>query len=134
MLREYISLYLSPRYQGNALVSGKAYVLNQNTPVIQARVTCLENGLSVATDSSGVYQFSKLDVGSLTFVCSKEGFVSDTQRTVLQAGTPQQILFGLNGYPFVVLQNILTRKIDQDHPSPQYFCRRFCLRFRPEWD
>jgi hypothetical protein len=112
---------LSPQYQGNAMVSGKVSVLIQNTPVAQARVTCLQNGISVVTDSNGYYQFSKLDVGSLTLVCSKEGFVPDTQKTVLQAGTPQQIQFGLNGYPFVVSQNILTRKIDQYYPSPQYF-------------
>ncbi len=103
------------------MVSGKVYVLVQNTPVAQARVTCLENGISVLTDSTGAYQFLKLDVGSLTFVCSKDGFVSDTMKTVLQAGTPQQISFGLNGYPFVVSENILTRKIDQYYPSPQYF-------------
>jgi Carboxypeptidase regulatory-like domain len=112
---------LSPRYQGNAAVSGKAYILNQNTPVVQAQITCLEKGLSVVTDSSGAFQFSKLDVGSLTFVCSKEGFVSDTQKIVLHAGTPQQIQFGLNGFPYVVSQTILTRKIDQYYPSPQYF-------------
>jgi Carboxypeptidase regulatory-like domain len=112
---------LSPRYQSNAAVSGKVYVLNQNTPVAQARVTCLENGLSVLTDTAGVYQFLKLDAGQLTFVCSEEGFVSDTQKIVLQAGTPQQVQFGLNGYPYVVSQNILTRKIDQYYPSPQYF-------------
>jgi CarboxypepD_reg-like domain len=112
---------LSPRYQGNAALSGKVYVLNQNTPVAQARVSCLENGLSVLTDSAGAYQFLKLDAGSLTFVCSSVGFVSDTQKIALQAGTPQQIQFGLNGYPFVVSQNILTRKIDQYYPSPQYF-------------
>jgi len=111
----------SPDYQGNAMVSGKVFVLNQNTPVIQARVTCLQNGLSVTSDSNGIYQFSKLDAGSLTLVCSKENFVTDTQKTVLQAGTPQQIFFGLNGYPFVISQNILTRKIDQYYPSPQYF-------------
>ena len=43
---------LSPRYQGNAAVSGKVFVLIQNTPVVQARVMCLENGLSVLTDST----------------------------------------------------------------------------------
>jgi Carboxypeptidase regulatory-like domain len=112
---------LSPRYQGNAALSGKVFVLVQNTPVVQARITCLENGLSVLTDSTGAYQFLKLDAGRLTFVCSSAGFVSDTQKIVLQAGTPQQIQFGLNGYPFVVSQNILTRKIDQYYPSPQYF-------------
>ncbi|MGA7160883.1 MAG: carboxypeptidase regulatory-like domain-containing protein [Bacteroidota bacterium] len=112
---------LSPRYQGNAVVSGKVFVLSQNTPVIQARVACLESGLSVTTDTNGAYQFSKLDIGSLTLVCSKNGFVSDTEKIVLQAGVPQQIQFGLNGFPFVVSQNILTRKIDQYYPSPQYF-------------
>jgi hypothetical protein len=112
---------LSPQYQGNATVSGKVYVLNQSTPINQARITCLESGISVATDTNGNYQFSKLEVGSLTLVCSKENFVSDTQRTVLEAGSSQQILFGLNGSPFVVSQNILTRKIDQYYPSPQYF-------------
>ncbi len=84
-------------------------------------MTCLEKGLSVLTDSTGAYQFLKLDVGSLTFVCTKDGFVPDTMKIVLQAGTPQQVQFGLNGYPFVVSQNILTRKIDQYYPSPQYF-------------
>ncbi len=112
---------LSPRYQSIAAVSGRAFVLIQNTPVSRARVTCLENGLSVLTDSAGICQFLTLDAGSLTFVCSKVGFVSDTQKIVLDAGTPQQIQFGLNGYPFVVSQNILTRKIDQYYPSPQYF-------------
>jgi hypothetical protein len=111
----------SPNYQGNAMVSGKVFVLDQNSPVVQARVTCLENGLSILTDSTGMFAFAKIDVGSLTFVCTKTGFVPDTQKIVLQAGAPQQISFGLNGYPYVISQNILTRKIDQYYPSPQYF-------------
>ncbi|HTY12525.1 MAG TPA: carboxypeptidase-like regulatory domain-containing protein [Bacteroidota bacterium] len=111
----------SPRYQGNAMVGGNVYVLDQNSPVGQARVTCVENGLSVLTDSNGVFQFTKIDVGSLTFVCTKTGFAPDTSKIVLQAGSPQQISFGLNGYPYIVSQRILTRKIDQYYPSPQYF-------------
>lgn len=111
----------SPKYQGNEMVSGKVYVLDQNSPVVQARVTCLENGLSVLSDSVGMFTFAKIDVGALTFICTKTGFVPDTQKSVLQAGSPQQISFGLNGYPYVVSQNILTRKIDQYYPSPQYF-------------
>jgi hypothetical protein len=112
---------LSPHYQGNAAVTGKVYVLNQNTPVPQARITCLESGISVATDSNGDYQFSKIEAGSITLVCSKENFVPDTQTTILEAGSSRQIFFGLNGSPYVISQKILTRKIDQYYPSPQYF-------------
>jgi len=112
---------LSSHYQGNAAVAGKVYVLNQNTPVPQARITLLESGISVATDSIGEYQFGKIEAGSITLVCSKENFVPDTQRTILETGSSRQISFGLNGSPYVISQKILTRKIDQYYPSPQYF-------------
>lgn len=111
----------SPHYQGNAAVTGKVYVLNQNTPISQARITCLESGISVATDSNGDYQFGKIDAGSITLACSKESFVPDTQKTILEAGSSRQVFFGLNGFPYVISQKILTRKIDQYYPSPQYF-------------
>ena len=122
---------LSPRYQSNGAVSGKVYVLNQNTAVVQARVTCLRERPLCSHRSTGAYQFLALGAGSLTFVSSKDGFVSDTQKIVLQAGTPQQIQFGLNGYPFVISQNILTRKIDQYHRAP-VLCRHLCFCLRPE--
>jgi len=112
---------LSPQYQSNAALTGKAYVLNQNTPVAEARVTCLESGISVVTDSNGSYQFGKINAGTITLVCSKENFVPDTQKTVLETGSSRQISFGLNGSPYVISQKILTRKIDQYYPSPQYF-------------
>jgi hypothetical protein len=54
-------------------------------------------------------------------VCSKENFVPDTQKAVLEIGSTRQISFGLNGSPYVISQKILTRKIDQYFPSPQYF-------------
>jgi hypothetical protein len=112
---------LSSHYQGNAAVTGRVYVLNQNTPIPQARITCLESGISVATDSNGDYQIGKIDPGPITLVCLKENFVPDTQKTILEAGSSRQVSFGLNGSPYVISQKILTRKIDQYYPSPQYF-------------
>ena len=111
----------SPNYKSNAAITGKVYVLNQNTPISQAYLTWVESGTSVVTDSNGNYQFSKIDAGLVTIVCSKENFVPDTQKTVLEAGSSREISFGLNGSPYVFSQKILTRKIDQYYPSPQYF-------------
>lgn len=112
---------LSPQYQGKAVVTGKVSVLNQNTPIPQARITCLESGISVATDSNGNFQFGKIEAGLITLACSKENFVPDTQKVILETGSSRQIFFGLNGSPYVISRKIVTRKIDQYYPSPQYF-------------
>lgn len=112
---------LSPMYKGTAVLSGSVTVMNQNIPIAHARATSLEDGISVVSDSLGEYRFERLRTGSHTIVCEKEMFESDTQRIEIKAGESQRLSFALNGYPVVSSNTILTRKIDQFFPSPQYY-------------
>ncbi len=92
----------------------------QNTKIASAEVECLEVGTSVFTDSAGNYAFAELPAGALTMVASKSGFVADTQRVQLNAGTSLRVVFALNGPPIVLSESIITHKYDQYFPSPLY--------------
>ena len=111
----------SPYFKNSSSITGQVIVRDQNTPLASATVQCVEQGVSVLTDASGNFSFPNLTIGSLTVVCAKNGFSSDTQRVVLNPGTSLNLTYFMNGWPVVLSQNILTHKYDQYYPSPQYF-------------
>ena len=111
----------SSQYRSTASVTGTVTILNQNTPLSAATITSLEDGISTVSNASGSFSFDQLITGNKTLVCFKTNFTPDTQRFVLQTRSTVQVSFSLNGAPYVVSQNIYTRKIDQYYPSPQYF-------------
>jgi hypothetical protein len=111
----------SPQYTNTASVKGRVLLLNQNSNIVSANISSLQDGVSVSSDAYGNYSFNSLTVGTQTLVCSKENFVPDTQQIFLQSRTMKEVIFELNGAPYVLMQNILTRKIDQYYPSTQYF-------------
>ena len=112
---------LSTMYSGNIALKGRVLLANQTAGVSGANVSSLEDGVGVLTDSSGYFSFLRLSLGAQTIVCAKNSCVADTQRIVLRADEPQQLSFALNGLPGIPFTRILTRKIDQYFPSPQYF-------------
>jgi hypothetical protein len=112
---------LSPQHVSTASVTGTAVILNQNTPLASANILSIEDGVTTTTDDAGAFTFENLTAGIQTLVCSKENYSPDTQRVVLQSKATAQVNFSLNGAPYVLAQNIYTRKIDQYYPSPQYF-------------
>jgi hypothetical protein len=111
----------SPFFKNSASISGQVIVRDQNIPVPSATVSCAEQGISVQTNANGTYSFPVLSSGSLTVVCTRDGFTPDTQRVQLNPGSSLSVSFSLNGLPVVLSQNILTHKYDQYYPSPQYF-------------
>jgi hypothetical protein len=112
---------LSPGYVGEVSLTGSVLLKNQGTPIPLAHVRLLEAGISVMSDSAGRFTCPRLPLGLATVVCTKENFSPDTQRVTLTGGGSQSVTFLLNGAPIVLTQKILTRKIDQYYPSPQYF-------------
>jgi len=110
----------SPRFQNSASVNGQVTIRNQGSGIASASVLCVEQGVSVISDSSGNYAFQQLTAGSLTLVASKSGFVSDTQRVHLDPGGTIKVSFALNGAPVVLKESIITHKYDQYYPSPVY--------------
>jgi hypothetical protein len=111
----------SPEYSKTTSVTGHVYVLDVNSSLASAKVHSVEDSITVLSDAYGFFSFAYLTVGSQTLVCSKDNFVSDTQHIVLQSRASSDVTFYVNGAPYVLSQNILTRKIDQYFPSPQYF-------------
>ncbi len=112
---------LSPSYKGEAAVTGSVTLKNLGTPVTLAQVRAVEEGVLVTSDSAGRFAFRRLSPGTQTIVCTKDNFSPDTQRVVLTTGASASVTFLLNGAPVVLSQKILSRKIDQYFPSPQYF-------------
>ncbi len=110
----------SPYFQNSASISGQVIVRDQNSGIVSAIVLCVEQGISVTTDSNGYYAFQRLSSGVLTLVVSKTGFVSDTQRVQLNAGASIKVSFALNGAPIILTESIITHKYDQYYPSPVY--------------
>lgn len=110
----------SPYFRNSAAISGQVSILNQNTGIPSASVLCVEQGVSVTTDSNGTYAFRQVAAGALTLIASKAGFVPDTQRVQLNPGAAVSASFALNAVPVVLAQNIVTHKYDQYYPSPVY--------------
>jgi len=111
----------SPQYSSLASVKGRVVLLSQNSFIASASISSLEDGVSVLSDAEGNFSFNNLAIGSQTLICSKENFVPDTMRFILQSHEMKEIQFELNGVPYVITQKILTRKVDQYYPSTQYF-------------
>ena len=110
----------SPYFQNSASVSGQVIVRDQNSGIVAASVICVEQGISVTTDSNGTYAFQRLSSGMFALIASKTGFISDTQRVQLNAGASIKVSFALNGAPIIVSESIITHKYDQYYPSPVY--------------
>jgi hypothetical protein len=111
----------SPQYSNTASIKGQVMLLNQNSYIVSASVSSLEDGVSVLSDANGNFNFNNLRIGGQTLVCSKENFISDTLHIFLQSRATKEVQFELNAAPCVLKQNILTRKVDQYYPSTQYF-------------
>ena len=112
---------LAPNYVGDAPLSGSVVLKNVGTPISSARITAVEEGIAAQSDSAGHFVFPRLSLGTLTVVCTKENFAPDTQHVTLTAGASQSLTFSMNGAPVTLSEKILTRKVDQYFPSPQYF-------------
>lgn len=112
---------LSPSFRNVAALSGLVIVRNLGTGISRATVACLGQGIIAETDVNGYFSFPQVGAGSVTLVCSREGFVPDSQRVHLEPGESLQTSFSLNGMPVVSDQRIVTHKYDQYYPSPQYF-------------
>lgn len=112
---------LSAFFKNSATLSGQVTIRNQGTGIPAATVSCLEQAIFVQTDGNGNFSFSQIAAGAVTLVCSKEGFVPDTQRTHIDPGSSLRLSFSLNGAPIVSNHRIITHKYDQYYPSPQYF-------------
>jgi len=112
---------LSPSYAGEATVSGSVILKDQGIPISLALIRILEEGIEVTSDSTGHFSCRLHSLGQATLVCTKDNFTPDTQRVSLTAGGSQSVSFLLNGAPVVLAHTILTRKVDQYYPSPQYY-------------
>ncbi len=110
----------SPYFQNSASISGQVIIRDQNGGIPSASVRCLEQRISVVTDTNGTYTFPRLSSGTLTLVASKSGFIADTQSVQLNPGASVKASFSLNGAPVVLAENIITHKYDQYYPSPVY--------------
>ncbi len=110
----------SPNFQNSVSVSGQVTIRDQNNGVASATVLCVEQGVSVTTDSNGTYAFRRLLSGTTTLIASKPGFVADTAKLQLNPGRSVTVPFALNGTPVVLADKITTHKYDQYFPSPAY--------------
>ena len=111
----------SPEYSKTTSVTGHVLLLDVNSGLASAEVYSIEDSVTVLSDANGYFSFEHLNVGNQTLVCTKENFVTDTQRIILQSRTSTDVVFYMNGAPYVLSQNIFTRKVDQYYPGPQYF-------------
>lgn len=112
---------LSPSYAGTGMLIGRVIVSGQSSGIAGAAIEDTNTGTNVLSDSAGYFRFNGLREGLHRFICTKHNFVADTFDAEILPYASADILLGLNGLPVVSAQNILTRKIDQYFPSPQYF-------------
>jgi hypothetical protein len=102
-------------------LSGRIVIAQMNTGLASADVWNATSGVGVQTDSAGYFSFGTLPAGTYRLIAAKKNFTNDTFSVAVGSGTGTQVLRALNGAPFTTFQQILTRKIDQYFPSPQYF-------------
>lgn len=102
-------------------LSGRILISNVAAGIADATVKSLSEDISVETDALGYFSFPFLSTGIQQFVCEKENFIADTFTIAIQTGQTAEIFRGLNGAPITTFKQILTRKIDQYFPGPQYF-------------
>jgi hypothetical protein len=112
---------LSPNYATDGVLTGTVVLKSLGTAITSAQIRTVQDGIAVMSDSAGRFSFQRLSLGTHMFVCTKENFAPDSQRVTLASGSAQSLTFALNGAPVVSSMQILTRKIDQYYPSPQYY-------------
>jgi len=112
---------LSPSYATNTALSGSVVLKNLLSAVSSAQIRTVEDGIAAISDSAGRFSFQRLSLGTHTLICTKENFAPDTQRVTMTSGGSLSVTFVLNGAPTVISKSILTRKVDQYYPSPQYY-------------
>ena len=112
---------LAPNYVGDSPLSGQVILKSVGTPISSARIVALKDGIAALSDSTGRFAFPRLSLGDQEVICTKDNFVPDTQHVALVAGSTRSLTFSMNGAPVAVAPKILTRKVDQYFPSPQYF-------------
>lgn len=112
---------LSPAYRGEGVLQGVVTLKGIGTPVAGAVIRSVEGGVETLSGTAGDYAIPRLGTGVHTLVCAMENCVPDTVETTLQNGASQTVNFSLNSAPLTLRCGVLTRKIDQYYPSPQYF-------------
>lgn len=111
----------SDSFVASGSLTGRCIIGNQLSGVSGVVVWNENLSMSVISDSSGYFLFHSLPAGTHRFISSKQNYTNDTFSVNIQAGAGVQIVRGLNSAPVVSFRQILTRKIDQYFPSPQYF-------------
>lgn len=102
-------------------MTGRILIANISVGIADATITSKTENISVQTDALGYFTFPLLSTGVRTFICSKMNFTTDTFSVTIQAGQIAEIFRGMNGAPVTTFKQIVTRKIDQYFPGPQYF-------------
>lgn len=111
----------SPEYVAVGTMTGRITVANQNAGVPFAELRKVTTGAAIQADSTGYFTVKGLTAGTHSFIASKTNYISDTFSVTIQANVGTNVVRPLNGAPVVTSRQILTRKIDQYFPSPQYF-------------
>ncbi|MCK9410073.1 MAG: carboxypeptidase-like regulatory domain-containing protein [Bacteroidetes bacterium] len=111
----------SDNYISNGSLTGLIIIANQSFGIAGAVVWNETAAISVTTDTRGYFVFNDVPAGTHRFIAAKENYINDTFSVTIRNGSGIQVIRGLNGAPLVTFQQILTRKIDQYFPSPQYF-------------
>lgn len=111
----------SPGYSVQGSLTGVVRIAGQTTAVAGAAVLDTDAGVSVTTDSLGHFRFNDVAAGTHRFVCTKEHFTPDTFLVEIPDRASVHVVRGMNAAPVTVSRSILTRKIDQYFPSPQYY-------------
>jgi hypothetical protein len=112
---------LSGSYSGKGHLSGRVTVANQSIGVAGAVIARTGSSMFTVSDSAGYFVFNDLAAGMHRFVCTAKDFTADTFDIEIRAEQTTNIIRGLNSAPLILSSSILTYKIDQYFPSPQYF-------------
>lgn len=111
----------APGFAKKGSLTGRLLVANVSAGIVDATVTSMTEHVSVQTDALGYFSFPSLPSGIQKFICTKTNFIADTFSVMIQTGQTAEIFRNLNGAPATIFKQILTRKIDQYFPGPEYF-------------
>lgn len=112
---------LSGSYTGKGQLSGRVIVANQSTGIAGAIIAHSGTALFTVSDSAGYFVFNDLTAGLHRFMCTIDNFTADTFDVEIRTEQTTNIVRAMNGAPVILSSSILTSKIDQYFPSPQYF-------------
>lgn len=111
----------SDRFVPAGSLSGRLVIRNTNIGIAGAEIVRLSNGLSVRTDSGGMFTMGGLPAGAQAFVAVKSNFPNDTFTVTVPAGGSVQVIRELNSAPVVTAREIVTHKIDYVEYFPRYY-------------